>query len=215
MTTVTFAADPRVTAHFDISAGNDPVVLTEVYGTNDYRMARRAVDGGTVIDLGANIGAFTVLAVKLGAAHVHAFEPHPANRACLEENLRLNGAAGKVTVHAQAVGGKPGVALLAGDGPGAHLDPAGEPVEAVTLNDILDEVGEARFLKLDVEGAEYQIFDAVDRESLRRVARIAGEFHSPGRLSRWGSMMAKLADYGHLETFGHPRVGGLFWAARY
>lgn len=214
MTAVMFVGNPRITATFDIGGGNDPVVLTEVFDLNDYHVTG-AVAGGTVIDLGANIGAFSVLAAKLGATAVHAYEPHPTNRDCLEHNLALNHVAGQVAVHPQAVGDKPGTVHLAGDGPGAHLDGAGQPVEMVTLNDILEPIDDVSFLKLDVEGAEYQIIDAVNSALLRRVRMIAGEFHPPGRLSRWGSVMAKLADYGRLETFGHPRVGGLFWATRY
>jgi FkbM family methyltransferase len=214
MTTVAFVRDPLLTARFDITGGNDPVVLTEVFDLNDYHITG-AVAGGTVVDIGANIGAFTVLAAKLGAATVHAWEPHPDNRACLEHNLALNDVGGHVTVHPEAVGGQIGTVHLAGDGAVARLDSSGQPVEAITLNDILETIDDVTFLKLDVEGAEYQIIDAVKPALLRRVGMIAGEFHPPGRLSRWGSMMAKLADYGRLETFGHPKIGGLFWVTRY
>lgn len=222
MTTVTFSQDPGVTATFDISDGNDPIVLTEIWDRNDYHLLTSAVAGGTVVDLGANIGAFTVLAAKLGAAVVHAYEPHPDNRVCLEANVAANGVTGRVVVHDQAVTDKPGKVWLAGAGCGARTvggDDSGLRVEAVGLNQILAELEEVAFLKIDVEGAEYQILDGVDIDLLRRVAMIAGEFHNrprhPRHVTRWGKMMAKLADYGRLETVGHPTMGGLFWAARY
>lgn len=210
-----FCDDPRLSAGFEISGGNDPVVVSEVFDNNDYHLSRHVVSGGTVVDLGANIGTFSVLAVLLGATQVHAYEPHPDNRACLERNLATNKVAGHVVVHAEAVTDRPGQAHLSGAGPSVHLSGSGVTVETVGLDQILEPLPSVAFLKLDVEGAEYQIIDAATPALLRRVAMIAGEFHPPSRISKWGAMMAKLADYGRLETFGHPRVGGLFWVRRY
>jgi Ser/Thr protein kinase RdoA (MazF antagonist) len=34
-------------------------------------------------------------------------------------------------------------------------------------------------------------------------------------LERWGALVAKLADAGRVETFGHPMRGGLIWWSSY
>lgn len=49
--------------------------------------------GDVVVDVGANIGYFTVLFAKLvgPSGRVYAFEPDPSNFEILERNLRLNG----------------------------------------------------------------------------------------------------------------------------
>ncbi len=50
--------------------------------------------GATFVDLGANIGFYTVplaVAAKAGGGVVAAFEPHPANYRRLSENVALNG----------------------------------------------------------------------------------------------------------------------------
>src|SRR5260221_14521456 len=62
--------------------------------------------GQTVLDLGANIGWFTLLFARhVGAAgRVIAFEPGPLSNALLTANVMINGYADRVTVERKAVG---------------------------------------------------------------------------------------------------------------
>src|SRR5215217_1038826 len=66
-------------------------------------------DGAVVLDIGAHLGYFTVLAAKRGAT-VLAFEPNPRTIAHLRRNLALNGVTDDVRVVQRAVGGEPGTA---------------------------------------------------------------------------------------------------------
>lgn len=61
--------------------------------------------GGTMIDVGANIGFTALEAARAVGADgcVHAIEPHPSIHRFLTENLQLNGFAGCVTTHETAV----------------------------------------------------------------------------------------------------------------
>ena len=63
--------------------------------------------GETVVDVGANIGIYSVLAGAIVGpeGRVEALEPSPTLRPCLEENLRRNGLA-NVRVHARLAGGR-------------------------------------------------------------------------------------------------------------
>jgi FkbM family methyltransferase len=63
--------------------------------------------GDTMVDVGANIGIYSVLAGAIvgSEGRVEAFEPSPSLRPCLEENLRRNGLA-NVHVHARLAGGR-------------------------------------------------------------------------------------------------------------
>lgn len=53
---------------------------------------RNVKPGGTMIDIGAHIGYFTLMAARAAGpeGHVYAIEPDPANFAVLVENVRLN-----------------------------------------------------------------------------------------------------------------------------
>lgn len=204
----------------------DVEVVGEVW-RNDYRVKREHVAGGTVLDIGANIGAFTVLAAKLGASVV-AVEPHPANRARLERHLNINDVGAQVHVVPLAVGPMAGEQLtMTGDGGGAHLGDGDIKVETTTLDHLVMQHGPIRFLKMDVEGAEYAAFHTVSDGTMLAIERMALEVHGPvmphlahldedgGHLARWGAMLAQLAAFGHLELTARPMWGGLIHWRRF
>ncbi|HET7034194.1 MAG TPA: 50S ribosomal protein L11 methyltransferase [Thermomicrobiaceae bacterium] len=57
------------------------------------------LDGARVLDAGAGSGILSVAAIKLGAAEVDAVELDPVSVSSLEENVRLNGLEGQITVY--------------------------------------------------------------------------------------------------------------------
>ena len=125
--------------------------------------------GDAVIDVGANIGSYSLLAATLVGAtgSVDAFEPAPRTAARLRENLEINDFSW-VMVHEAAVGAEVGIVRFA-DALGAtsHLAVAGETepsidVPMVRLDDLLDGRRYA-LAKLDIEGAEPPRFRAPRR----------------------------------------------------
>jgi FkbM family methyltransferase len=124
-----------------------------------------ATPGGVVLDGGANIGLFTVLAATLvgRAGLVVACEPAPATMALLRENVARN-ALEHVTLREAALADAPGLLTLRVFDPGsgyssfAPADAAGahEVEVAVTTLDELagDLLDRVTLVKLDVEGAE-------------------------------------------------------------
>lgn len=231
MTSIAFAGNRRVRATFVVEPdSSEAVAVRECWQTNDYRIPASGLRG-TVVDVGANVGAFSVLAAMAGAKVVHAFEPHPGNRARLEHHLVLNGVAAQVVVHPEAVGEKTGDTVwITGSGGGAHVADEGDvAVQTVSLADVLADAGPVEFLKHDAEGAEWNSFESVTSHILHeQVRRIALEFHGPlmgphlthlgvdgHYIDRWHRLVEMLADCGRLEIFGHPAVGGLMWWAAY
>lgn len=218
----------------------DRQVVDEVFVQDQYAVVPQDVRGGVVVDIGANIGAFSALAAALGAATVYAFEPEPSNFAMLRTNV-----ASLPVVYAEAAVGSYAGKLWLAPGPGgvhgggSHFSREwptdgnegfpGVAVEIVPINDVLAGIPlEVALLKIDCEGGEYEIVDAVAPELLVRVKRIAMEFHGPGmphltgvlgpldeHLRRFGAMVAKLATYGHVEIHGRPEMGGLLQWKRY
>jgi FkbM family methyltransferase len=62
------------------------------YDFNNMRFLRYVLSagGGTFIDVGANIGVYTLIASEVANARVVSIEPHPATFALLKENVQLN-----------------------------------------------------------------------------------------------------------------------------
>ena len=145
----------------------------------------RAARPDFIIDVGANIGAFTCLAAHVHPhAQVHAFEPSPPHADRLAENVALN-RLGNVVLHRKAVtkdgrtvvfsqfgaGGASGI-VLQGDGPSPEL-------ESVSLGTIDFTPGACRFLKLDCEGSEGEIIEwlCANLSHLPARVKVACEYH--------------------------------------
>lgn len=61
--------------------------------------------GSSVIDVGANIGVFSLFAAHEGARVIHAYEPNGHSFACLVENIRENKLDARVYPHHMAMSG--------------------------------------------------------------------------------------------------------------
>jgi FkbM family methyltransferase len=127
--------------------------------------------GDVMVDVGANVGWYTLLAAKLvgPAGRVIAVEASPTIAAALRANVALNPAvADRVTVHTCAAGAREGSVSLFLNGPensgksSIHGEPgmvreADVPMKplAALLADV--DLGRVRAIKIDVEGAEAEV----------------------------------------------------------
>jgi FkbM family methyltransferase len=138
-----------------------------VWNPEEYEAFRRVVKAGaTVLDIGANLGGYTVLLAQwVGAGgRVHAFEPAPAARTGLIRHLVLNNVCERVVVHSEALSEREGTSrfLAVGiQGDNRLLGASGaEGIEVSTTS--VDNVCRMRalspsFIKMDVEGAELDV----------------------------------------------------------
>jgi FkbM family methyltransferase len=189
------------------------------------RPGLRPTTGWSIVDVGGGIGDFAVdVAARDPTARVHVFEPDAAARRLAELNVAANGLA-NVTLHPEALAGRTGTVQLdetaadplrrqAGTGTGT----GGRAVPALDLGDALERAGidDCDLLKLDCEGAEYEILAGAGK-TLARVRRLVGEFHElgPGRDLR--ALATFLADSGYdarwTRSYVQPHTG-YFWAVR-
>jgi len=155
----------------------------------------------TIVDVGANIGVFSLFASQCApTGRVIAYEPIPDVFGLLKRNLMLN-QAGNVRAHRTGVLGQRGSARIWYNpiNVGGHSiyatrvgvqHPVDVSVEFITLDDIFSSNGlhVIDLLKFDCEGSEYSIFEGCSNAALRKVKRIAVEYHaipgSPERLVR-------------------------------
>ena len=120
--------------------------------------------GDVVLDIGANIGYYTLILAKLvgETGKVYAFEPDPDNFRLLRKNVRANGHRNVVLVQ-KAVSDVSGPLdlFLCPDNKGDHriYDSADDrrkvPIEATTLDDYFGgSKVHVDFIKMDIQGAE-------------------------------------------------------------
>lgn len=126
-----------------------------------------------LIDAGGCYGlASYYLKRRFPKAEILAFEPDPDSAAIFRENIEKTGMT-NVALREMAVGARngettfyalPGMPM--GSSTSRRLADQGQPVEEITVRqvDLAEVIGDRRvdFLKLDVEGAEYDILDALD-----------------------------------------------------
>ena len=149
--------------------------------------------GMTVLDLGANIGFFTMLAARLVGpiGLVTAVEPNLGNVRLLEASRRANGF-DHVTVVPCAVAARPGMLVLESAYSNGITHPVGERdfaalteavlVPCVPVEAVLPTGRRLDFIKIDIEGAEHVAL-AGCAEILRRDRPIIVTEFSPGLLA--------------------------------
>lgn len=163
--------------------------------------------GDVVLDVGAHVGYYTMLAAVLTghAGRVFAFEPSPDNYAFLQSHVAKNRRADITTVNA-AVGDHAGEVRFqrgTGSGTGHVADDGMLAVSMVTLDGFARERGiRCDAIKIDVEGAEMAV--------LRGAEELLGRSHPIIFLSTHGpelhrDCMAFLRRFGYDFT---PILGG-------
>ena len=201
---------------FHVRAGTDDSRVTfEIFVQGCYQAAR-VRPGATIIDIGANIGLFSLVAAQK-AATVLAFEPEPENFAILQKNCRLN-EAHNVTARQLAVSDTSGVSRLYlpdNDGlTGRHSLYSGRgsrslEVSCATLDEIVADGGYecVDLVKLDCEGSEYGILFGVRISTLNRVRQIiveCGKFQSNSKNSQ--EELAKYLNGLGFSTESHDKI---------
>ncbi|MEP7380635.1 MAG: FkbM family methyltransferase [Gemmatimonadota bacterium] len=193
---VVFAIGPHRITLRDVPGSRMPALVLGEFGLGMYGLQQRHfVADDVVLDIGAHIGAVSIILAKLHPhVRVIAYEPAASNYAMLLDNLAANHVLNVVAVR-EAVAGERGTlemmwspsetagasGMLAESARDA-LERQGwerETVPCVTLDDVFaqHQLDRCAFLKLDCEGAEWEI--ARHSEALSRVDTLALELHLP------------------------------------
>ena len=142
-------------------------------------------DTDTVVDVGANIGAFSLYAARqCRHGRIFAIEPDRRNFAMLMRNLDQNSATNVTAINAALFSEDGGHAFYSAGAKSSLLwnttGASPEMVKTITLHTFLDQydVGAIDYLKMDCEGAEFDILFGLDPAVLGRIKRIGMEFHN-------------------------------------
>lgn len=210
---VTVRIEPR-------DGSTDEIVAKEAFVENTYNLhPDDFAHSGVFVDLGANVGAVTLLAKTLGAKRLIAFEPEPSNFRMLEANLKENGV--EAELHNVAVWDTecelPLVPLYGNSTSDEktvkqHSDSV-LSVPAVDIAKALETITDIDVLKVDIEGAEYRV---LMRPTVNVKARkIVVEFHN-SCIRDFGNLIAMLVLTHNVRVFGKwTEHGGQIEALRY
>jgi FkbM family methyltransferase len=143
---------------------------------NEYGLAVQMPQPKTIVDVGANVGFFSLAARNYYPdARIHSYEPNPKVLPFLPENTRgLN-----IEIFDEAVGSTEGFVSLDDSGDSNQVTShqvAHSSIRQVSFSTLLNRVGgPIDLLKLDCEGAEWDLFKAGD--CWKSVRHIRMEYH--------------------------------------
>ncbi len=181
--------------------------IAETFGEERIRFEPRD-RAPLIIDCGANVGITALYQQQRHPrARIIAYEPDPKVFACLERNLRVNGAQGVEARRAAVWVHSDGVSFNSdgADGGSVSEGSAATEVPSLRLREELLAHERIDLLKIDIEGAETDVL--VDcGDVLQRVDRIFVEYHShTARPQRLHELLAVLTANGfryHLRGIG-------------
>jgi len=180
--------------------------------------------GARIMDIGANVGIFTAWCAANGA-RVVAYEPHPQVFSVLTEMLSRSQLQAQVVAVNAAISDHNGkIPFLAHVNPdpmciwynGAVEAVAGPwvpddyknsvPVPCVRFADAIGDT-DWDMVKMDIEGAEFQVLLAASPEALRRIKYLYVEFHPWGTEDAYNRTIEKLTDIFHFTGFFQNNIG--------
>lgn len=163
----------------------DEIFVKEVYNPKFMKIKK----GESVMDIGANIGVFSLYAMKNGAERVYSIEPLPQNISLIRKNFTANRLNEPNIINA-AVSQKNGVGIFYV----ADLDSHGLlfnhsynqfhsgriNVRTIKLDELFTiyKIDRLDFLKIDCEGSEGEIINSTKKSTWKRIKKIAIEYHN-------------------------------------
>lgn len=157
-------------------------------------------DNSVIIDIGANIGVYSIFAAQSKNTIVYAYEPMSNNFNLLRENIKFNKLEKNIFPFDLAIGARKGKRrLYLGASPFHSFYPINETpfnssyedyskykdqkyieVNCISLKDVFEEnkIDRCDILKMDCEGAEFEILYNLPDEYFKKIKEIRLEYHN-------------------------------------
>ena len=165
------------------SNAHDIITFVVVFCKRDYGEIK---PGSVTVDVGANIGMFTLYALSQGANFVECYEPCRESFEILKQNIKSNGFDKKVKLHNKAVSNKDGlfVSIPTSSSPyNQVVEKHGnkknnfEQIETISLETSLASYTKIDLIKIDCEGSEFDFLPSLTSLFLDKVDQIRMELH--------------------------------------
>ena len=221
----------RSRLHFKVRTAMDVWIIKETCLDRDYERVGVPLQAGwTVVDIGAGLGDFTVYASR-AVAHgmVYAIEPSPDSLQLLHENVALNGCTNVKAFPYAISSTDQGLSLDVGSGVAVKYHTIGTEatstdttvqVQGKTLRVFFMEqtIKRCDFLKMDCEGAEFDILLNVDPAVLQCIQHLCLEYHNGVTPFSHIDLMKHLMDHGfqvrRIPNPAHQTIGFLYATRR-
>jgi len=153
---------------------NHPWIILEVILKDDYQLnLLKNYPPSTIIDLGAHIGIFSIWAkILYPQTQIYSLEPNAYYFNLLRENIQLNHSLDQIHASQSA---------CVGESSNRHfpIRATFPSVPTISLTQILkkNNIKICNFLKIDIEGSEYEVLYTTPSEILSKIQRISLEYH--------------------------------------
>lgn len=195
----------------------DVVTVFQVFVKRVYGSIRK---GSEILDIGANIGAYSIYAMRNGASRVYAYEPSRESYALLQKNIEANGFQDNIITFRLAVSGKDGEIIASPVESSCRnktfsqeaRPPNSDLIPTTSLGIILiaNELKAIDCVKIDCEGAEYAIVLESPDDLWRRIGEVRMEYHR----GRKEDLVEHLSERGYRlveEDVATPNLGNLWF----
>jgi FkbM family methyltransferase len=173
----------------------DFAVFGKIFFRDEYRPKQTLGDVKTIIDAGANVGYSSLwFSREYPQARIFAIEPDPVNFVQLSRNC---GHVKNIHLINSALWGEKQILSLQFEHKSKYLGSWGTrtipqklaantvniQVQAISIDDIMKEYNleYLDYVKMDIEGAEYEVFDSSNTKWLSRTQLLVAEFHDAFR----------------------------------
>ena len=169
---------------FLISENIDITTIMVIFFKKEYGKIPK---NSSIIDIGSNIGAFSIYAAASKDSKIYAYEPMKKTFESLLSNVKLNNYENKIICNNYGVGSKKGgrKIFINSGSPYSSLynNKANSDfveVDIVSLEDVFNfnQIIKCDILKCDCEGAEYEIFYNAPIDIFQRINEIRMEYHN-------------------------------------
>jgi len=184
--------------------------------------------GSHILDLGANVGCFSLEIAQSFHCICHAVEPDPELLAHISSHPRIKKYGYAIAARQASMflhrSSNPLAASIV-DASSSMSDDPGIVVDAIQLATFIERhvSGPVSLIKMDIEGAEVQVFDSLTDELLISIPQISVEFHDfcnltpentvkriATRLQTLGFYYLRMSGVGHQDTLFVNRRQAVF-----
>jgi FkbM family methyltransferase len=154
------------------------IFIDKIYENNEVEINKNDI----VVDIGANLGFFSVYAKEKEPSKIYCFEPSKELYDCLKTNVGSD----DNVVFQKAISGEDGknnflyYDISSASGRLCNNEEGGYEVETIGINSLINFLGvdKINYLKIDCEGCEKNIFENITKETISKIDKMVIEYHS-------------------------------------